>query len=569
MRKNPISKLEVEKVEYIIEDIKNGLLVLDHDLQRYSGQWNAEQKGNLIRRILHDGKFLPILVCTQYDEHGCEVKYLIDGVQRITSIMEYMQDEFPISKNTIDYMVSYDGILYEQKILKSGKFCLRKDRKENLIPILDIEGKKQRREQEIDIRGLRYSELPPELQEKIKRYLVSVQYKLECTDEDIQIEILDYNSGTKMNDAQIGKNRLGAEFARLVTNLTNHSFIINKCGFTHDNRIKGVIDRAVNEALMLCFFGTENWTSNHKDLCRRLSGWLTKENTAEMEKMFEILDDVIEEDDKIAEYLNLKEFFVVMANFRYFLNFDYKPEAYAMFLRDFIYTLIDEKCIETGELDDDGNEILDSFKNVYMTGTKQKPNIESRLSYMNNLMENYLVEKCADMIDDTDNEEAVYADTSATTFLLEGESEELEEFAMEFANDELAIQSLMLTTDSPYANFANESMRQMVEWYKSNGTKSMLDDCVFYKSFVTSNGVDEEDKNLPLYIYAVKYILDGVEDIDVDTWISKFKQHAFLQIDSNPDNIPTSNSTIMLKQSEIINDIKKCLNEGETKDEII
>ena len=555
MRKNPISKLEVEKVEYIIEDIKNGLLILDHDLQRYSGQWNAEQKGNLIRRILHDGKFLPILVCTQYDEHGCEVKYLIDGVQRITSIMEYLQDEFPISKNTIDNMVSYDGIVYEQKILKSGKFCLKKDRKENLIPVLDIEGKKQRREQEIDIRGLRYSELPPELQEKIKRYLVSVQYKLECTDEDIQIEILDYNSGTKMNDAQIGKNCLGAEFARLVTNLTNHSFIINKCGFTHDNRIKGVIDRAVNEALMLCFFGTENWTSNHKDLCRRLSGWLTKENTSEMEKMFEILYDVIEEDDKIAEYLNLKEFFVVIANFRYFLNLDYKPEAYAMFLRDFIYTLIDEKCIETGELDDEGNEILDSFKNVYMTGTKQKPNIESRLSHMNNLMEKYLKEKCFDMIDDADNEEEVYNNISAATFSLEGETEELQEFAMEFANDELAIQSLMLTTDSPYANFENESMRQMVEWYKSNGRKSMLDDCVFYKSFVTSNGVDEEDKNIPLYIYAVKYILEGAGDIDVDMWISKFKQYAFSQIDSNPNNIPTSNSTIALKKLEIINSI--------------
>ena len=29
-----------------------------------------------------------------------------------------------------------------------------------------------------------------------------------------------------MNDAQIGKNRLGAEFARIVIELSNHPFIV-------------------------------------------------------------------------------------------------------------------------------------------------------------------------------------------------------------------------------------------------------------------------------------------------------------------------------------------------------
>ena len=83
MRKNPISKQEIEKIDIIIDDIKKGKLIIDHPLQRYSKQWGAEQKGNLIRRVLHDGRFLPILICTQYDEYGCEVRYLIDGVQRM------------------------------------------------------------------------------------------------------------------------------------------------------------------------------------------------------------------------------------------------------------------------------------------------------------------------------------------------------------------------------------------------------------------------------------------------------------------------------------------------------
>ena len=87
-------------------------------MQRYSKQWGAEQKGNLIRRVLHDGRFLPILICTQYDEYGCEVKYLIDGVQRMTTFEDYMNDGFAISKNTIDYIVDYDGVVYEKKNMR-------------------------------------------------------------------------------------------------------------------------------------------------------------------------------------------------------------------------------------------------------------------------------------------------------------------------------------------------------------------------------------------------------------------------------------------------------------------
>lgn len=400
MRKNPISKQEIEKVDIIIDDIRNGNLIINHPLQRYSKQWGAEQKGNLIRRVLHDGRFLPILICTQYDEHGCEVRYLIDGVQRMTTFEDYMNDGFPISKNTIDYMVDYDGVLYETKETSSGKFCLKRDRKKNLIPILDEEGNLQRRVQSIDIRGLKYSELPPELQDKISRYKVSVELKLECTDEDIQVEILDYNSGTKMNDAQIGKNRLGAEFAKIVIGLSNHSFIKNKCGFTPDNRTKGVIDRAINEALMLVNFGTDNWTVSHKDLCRRLSNWLTTEHTDALKEMFDELDEIIEENAEIKDYLTLKEFFVVLANYKHFRDSGYSKECYADFLTEFVTMTSYIKNIPTGDVDENGEDVYDSFRNVYMTGSKQKGTIEERLAVMNNMLDEYLAETCVDNNED-------------------------------------------------------------------------------------------------------------------------------------------------------------------------
>ena len=559
MRKNPISKQEIEIIRTIIKDIKSGRLVINHPLQRYSDMWSKEQQGNLIRRVLHDGRFLPILICTQYDEYGCEVRYLIDGVQRMTTFEDYMNDKFAISKNTIDYMVDYDGILYETKSNASGKFVLKRDRKKNLIPILDENGNVQRRVQSIDIRGLKYSELPPELQEKINNYKVSVELKLECTDEDIQTEILDYNSGTKMNDAQIGKNRLGAEFARIVIELSNHPFIKNKTGFTQDNFKKGVIDRAINEALMLVNFGSDNWVTSHKDLCRKLSNWITTKHTDEMREMFDELDKImpelnkdIAEEKEILDYLSLKEFFVVIANYHHFRDCGYKGECYKDFLHKFITETSYIKNIPTGEVDENGEDICDSFRNIFMTGSKQKGNIEQRLEIMNALLDEYLMENCEGMIEDIEESNI----EGESEFSLEDAPTELQDFAQNFVDDEKAIQCLMLSTDSPYSNFSKEKLSLMVEWYREHGNKQMLDDCIFYKEIVTDNGVDEDDENLPLYVYAVKYIEDNKVQVDTDEWFTQFKDSAFKDIESDPNNKPSLSSTIALKTSEIIKNIQ-------------
>ena len=541
MRKNPISKSEIEIIKTIIKDIRDGNLITNHPLQRYSDMWSKEQQGNLIRRALHDGRFLPILICTQYDEHGCEVRYLIDGVQRMTTFESFMNDEFAISKNTIDYMIDYDGVLYEKKELASGKFALKRDRNKNLIPIFDENGKTQRRVQSIDIRGLKYSELPPELQEKINNYKVSVELKLECTDEDIQIEILDYNNGTKMNDAQIGKNRLGAEFARIVIELSNHPFIKNKCGFTQDNHKKGVIDRAVNEALMLVNFGAENWVTSHKDLCRKLSNWITTDHTDKMGEMFDELDEIIPElskdipeEKEILDYLTLKEFFVVLANYHHFRDSGHKGEYYAQFLREFISETSYIKNIPTGEVDENGEDIFDSFRNIYMQGSKQKGNVESRLDVMNNMLDEYIAENCTDMVEEE--------------FVLDETTPELQEFSQNFVDDEKAIQCLMLSTNNLQSNFSNDILYKYVEWYKQSGTKEMLNDCLFYKEIATDNGIEDDDVNLPVYVYAVKYIEDSQREINADEWFSRFDRNSL-------DNVGDS---IEAKVQKVAEDIQSC-----------
>ena len=75
MREVPISTTVKLSVVDTRREIESMDLVLDHPLQRRSQQWTLEQKSNLIRRILQKGEILPLIVCTQRDENGCEVNY--------------------------------------------------------------------------------------------------------------------------------------------------------------------------------------------------------------------------------------------------------------------------------------------------------------------------------------------------------------------------------------------------------------------------------------------------------------------------------------------------------------
>lgn len=535
MRKNPISKSEIEIIKTIIKDIKSGRLITNHPLQRYSDMWSKEQQGNLIRRVLHDGRFLPILICTQYDEHGCEVRYLIDGVQRMTTFEAYMNDEFAISKNTIDYMIDYDGILYEKKDLASGKFALKRDRNKKLIPILDENGNTQRRVQSIDVRGLKYSELPPELQDKINNYKVSVELKLECSDEDIQVEILDYNSGTKMNDAQIGKNRLGAEFARIVIELSNHSFIKNKCGFTPDNFKKGVIDRAINEALMLVNFGAENWVTSHKDLCRKLSNWITTEHTDKMREMFDELDEIIPElnrdvpeEKEILDYLTLKEFFVVMANYHYFRDCGYKSECYTQFLREFITETSYIKNIPTGEVDENGEDIFDSFRNVYMQGSKQKGNIESRLDVMNSMLDEYLAENCGDMTEDEAVDEV--AETEIDINKVSNFVSDFIETGVPFNTKSTALKTLMqFASNYPTRDYTPTGVENFEQWLKDNTiNEESADDCLIsatmLRDYLNNAGAADKFSENDIAIL-IRHVFSYGEELDEDifeTWLEDY-----------------------------------------------
>ena len=498
-------------------------------------------------------------------------------------------DVFAISKNTRYPKISYDGILYQTKQTKTGKFILKRDCNKCLIPIVDIEGKQQRVKQEIDIRGLRWSDLPPELQERILYYQIHIQYQCNCTDEDIQKMIVDYNSGTAMNVAQVGKSTLGVTFARHVSELAMHSFIQDKCGFTYKNEIAAVVDRSIAESLALVNFGTDGWIADYKALCRRLANWLDEECVDRLREMFDILEEVVPEDKEIQAYLVNKEFFITMANFAHFLDTDYAYECYGKFLYAFVHDLMKGKNIQTGEVDDFGNEILKNYTEVYMTSGKQPKFVESRLEKLNEIMDNWLAENCAGELredeecDDTvseigDNTDADGEAVSSTDHYDAENNDYSDDSSKTKATQEMlayikymrrfdkldlcpddkdvGVKTLMQFTGYPMRQFGEISASKFLEWMWAEKSNADMEDCLFYAEILADNikKADAQGKfsgaDIAILVCLLRDLQDDVDDSQFIAWMRSYQN-----TEGKPEAV--TSSEIVNRENELKNSILK------------
>lgn len=559
---NPYSSTQTLAITDIKRKVERESLVLTHPLQRRSKQWSIEQKSNLIRCILEIGNMPSLLVCSQTDDNGIQTSYLIDGVQRVTTICEFIHDTFALSKNTRYPKISYNGILYQTKQTKNGKFVLKRDRNKCLIPIVDIEGKQQKVNQEIDIRGLRWSDLPPELQERILYYQIHIQYQCNCTDEDIQKMIIDYNSGTAMNVAQIGKSTLGVTFAQHVSKLAMHPFIREKCGFTYKNEIAAVVERSIAESLALVNFGTDGWMSEYKALCRRLANWMDEECIDRLREMFDILEEVVPEDKEIKAYLVNKEFFITMANFAHFLDTDYAYECYGKFLYAFVHDLMKRKNIPTGEVDDFGNEIEKNYMEVYMTSGKQPKFVESRLEKLNEIMDEWLAENCAgelredeecdDTVSEIGDNTAVAGEAVSSTDHYDTENNDYRDdssktkatqemlayikYMQRFdklnlcpADKDVGVKTLMQFTGYPMRQFEEISASKFLEWMWAEKSNADMEDCLFYAEILADDikKADAQGKfsgaDIAILVRLLRDLQDDVDDNQFITWMRSYQ----------------------------------------------
>lgn len=533
------SKSRTFVVSSIIKKLDKMNLNGEHSQQR-EFVWEKVKQYNLISDVLQNNP-LPELVFAEQIINNATIIWVIDGKQRCTTLKEYVENKFAIGANVTRYIIQYS------EPVKDEDECIVRDDEGNVVYEL----------KEFDIRKKRFKDLPDILKEKLLDYAFNVVYYCNCTDEEIAYHIQRYNSGKPMNVAQKGMTFMGKRNSDAIRNILSMSFFVDGIGaYTPNQFTSSAMSRVVAESIMTTRF-LGNWCKKYEDNCKFLESDATADDFEAFKSLVLELEDEIEY--SVGKMFNDTDSFLWFGLYAQFKKMGLNCSDFNTFMKEVNKGItrnnngkIDKKVPMTGicAREIDGATLDELLRNP---STKDVNIVKTRIDLLAKLACDYFGVEMPEF-----ESESEYMD------------EELLTFTENFINQDIAIETLMLTTDKhSYNDFKPETLSAMIKWYKRYGNKSMLNDCLSYKSYLEDVEIAETDANLPLYVYAVKYIFDNDIDIDIDEWLLRFKENAFKEIDADESNIFESNSAIILKQQEIISHINSFITKENEEDEVI
>lgn len=185
-------------IKNIMSQIKDGTLSLNSVMQRRPGQWDVYKQSLLFHSMLNDYIIPPLYfarVNVGEDDKGRAIfnSEIIDGFQRISTCISFIHDEFALDENTPSVVID---------------------------------------DEEIVLAGKKFSELPKNVQEDIKRYNFT-GYNLEnFTDEEIEEIFFRINNGVALTKGQQSKAKMGMGMAKFITEQLETPFFTEGCHFT-------------------------------------------------------------------------------------------------------------------------------------------------------------------------------------------------------------------------------------------------------------------------------------------------------------------------------------------------
>ena len=230
--------------------VSRGELRENHPQQRTSGQWDNGTRDIFIVTVIKNEDFDPIKICEQLTDEGV-VLWLIDGLQRSTTIANFKAGKFKLGRNIDPQTIEYQEAVKNE----SGEISYQ-----NVS---------------YDLRGKAYKDLPDKLKEEFDNCPVYVVKHLDCTDEEVGRHIVRYNSGRPMVVAQ----KIAAYMhntAKYVKRISKHAFFNDCANYSETKDKNGDIDKVVSEAVMgLNFF--DSWNKNAQKIGKHLNDNATEE----------------------------------------------------------------------------------------------------------------------------------------------------------------------------------------------------------------------------------------------------------------------------------------------------
>lgn len=300
----------------------------DQDCQRLSGQWNCNMMNELVFTVLTNNYIPPIILGEEIMGEITKA-YIIDGLQRSSSLFLFRYGNTKITKSLDEYMVKY-----QRKILD-----------ENGNPKRDERGEILWETAEFDIRNRTYEQLPEELKIRFNGYQMECAVHQDCDQTEISKFVKRYNNHVAMNTNQKAFTYID-NFAADVRRITENRFFLDVYAGNQKGKINGSFERVVADSVLLC-----NYPDEYRKETRKNFEWLNEnacisdfENTNDL---LTRLTASVENIKEIRTLFDVKHTHIFVAAFKAFVKMEKTDKEFSGFLQWFVNggkeTMIDGK----------------------------------------------------------------------------------------------------------------------------------------------------------------------------------------------------------------------------------
>lgn len=346
-------------LEQYLKEMRSEKIRSDQDCQRLSGQWNQNMVNELIFTVLTDD-YIPPIILGEETVNGITRQWIIDGLQRSSSLSIFRYANTKITKNLDEYMVTY-----QRKILDGNGRPERDGNGEILWESVDF-----------DIRNKTYDQLPEELKERFGGYQIEVAIHQNCEMAELSKLVRKYNNHVAMNTAQKAFTYIDS-FARELRRITENKFFSDVYSSSQKGRINGTFERISGDIVLLC-----NYPNKYRKDTKLEFKWLNENATL---CDFEIVNSLltrltasIDPTKEIRALFNGKNTSAFVAAFKAFTEMGRRDKEFGTFLKWFV-----NSGSET-EIDGKTWEILDSSHS-----TRDSSVVHGKIDYLVAVMEQY------------------------------------------------------------------------------------------------------------------------------------------------------------------------------------
>lgn len=301
-------------LEQYLKDMKAEKIRTDQECQRLSGQWNPNMINELITSVLTDDYIPPIILGEETTANGITRQWIIDGLQRSSTLSLFRYGNTKITKNLDECMVTYQ----------------RKATDENGNIKRDEQGEIVWENVEFDIRNKTYEQLPKELKEIFNGYQMEVVIYQNCDTTKISKLVRKLNNCKPMNQAQRAFTYIDA-FAREIREIADNRFFKDMYSCNNKDRINGTFERAIVDMVILC-----EYPSQYRKDTKVGFKWLNENATIlDFENLNDLLIRLTESTEITSEIrglFNRKNGYIFVATFKAFTELGREDKEFGEFL---------------------------------------------------------------------------------------------------------------------------------------------------------------------------------------------------------------------------------------------